>query len=368
MKIAVIYNPVYPVPPKKYGGTERLIYYLIKGLSELGVEVTLYGTADSKVDGRLIPFSPAAIPYDNDPRINQVNLSQREKLLGSMWARLRDEKGNFDVIHAVGIEIPEDLRQTPHLITFDHNPNLLNIQQLETSFRNQILVSVSKSQQQNLPDLSYMGYIYNSLDPDVYPIVTKPEEYLLFIGRIGVDKQPHLAMELAIAMNRQLKYIGKKELIAEDYLKLYARDYLGNPLLDYLGEMGDREKAPWIANAAVNLHPINFREPFGLTVVEAGYCGTPTIAMNRGSMPELIEDGKNGILVEDYVLAANRFSEAIRLDRAVVAESFRSRFHYKRMANKYKKAYEIILERELVKHVNNQDALKLAQEKLQSET
>jgi glycosyltransferase involved in cell wall biosynthesis len=181
----------------------------------------------------------------------------------------------------------------------------------------------------------------------LYPFVAEPEDYLCFIGRIDPVKQPDVAIELAIQTGMHIKVaggIGGWE--AEQYFESKVKPLLKHPLAEFLGEVGWEDKIRLISNASCNLHPTGFREPFGLSVLEAGYCGTPTLAINRGALPETILDGKTGVLVEDFAEGCGRLGDCLTLNRRAISESFRQRFSQRQMALNYLRVYERLLAQE----------------------
>lgn len=210
--------------------------------------------------------------------------------------------------------------------------------------KNLYYVSVSLNQQGALPDLQYAGVVHNGEDPDLFPIVIKPDDYVCFLGRFDREKNPHLAIQLAINLGIKIKVAGKIDYQAEGYFDEEIKPLLDNPLVEYLGELAFQEKVQLLAHARCNLHPTGFREPFGLTVLEAAYCGTPTLATDRGSMPELIEDGRTGMLVEDFVEGYHRINECLEMDRQYIAQRARLLFNYRTMTRQYVHAYEQVVE------------------------
>lgn len=340
MRIAIVANPYYPVPPTKYGGTEWVIHYLIKGLMERGHEPILLGTGDSKVDCELIPIIDTAIPF---PRKSTPEFRQT---IRRSLAKTRDElkkiAPHVDIIHSMDFDL-KNFSEYPNVTTIHGHIGFENLPFFEER-RELPYISISKNQQEAFPDLNYVGVAYNGLDPADFPIVTTPEDYLCFFGRFDWDKSPHLAIQLALALGMRIKIAGKIDFGGVRYFREQIQPYLKNPLVEYLGEISFPEKVALASNAKCNLHPLlTRREPFGLTVIESAYCGTPTLAMRRGSMPELIEDGKTGILVEDYVEGFHKIEECFSMDRKYIAESARKKFNYKNMTRDYLRAYRRVI-------------------------
>ena len=342
MKIAIVSSWYVPVPPIKYGGTEQVIYYLIKGLKELGHEPILIGTADSTVDCEIIPIVDVATFF---PLSNAEKPAFAKKEVG--WDKKTHElltklAPHVDIIHSHGFDLRPFL-QYPNVTTLHGKIDFENIprylEQIELPF-----ISVSKNQQEILPELHYAGFVYNAEDPTDFPIVTEPEDYVCFLGRFDREKNPHLALELAISKGYKIKIAGKYDYLGENYFDEQVKPLLDHPLVEYLGELGFDDKVKLLANARCNIHPTNFREPFGLTVLEAAYCGTPTLAVSRGAMSELIEEGRTGILVEDIAEGYSKIEQCFEMDRAYIAARARALFNYQNMAKQYLKIYETIIE------------------------
>jgi glycosyltransferase involved in cell wall biosynthesis len=186
--------------------------------------------------------------------------------------------------------------------------------------------------------------VYNGEDPSQFPIVSEPEDYLCFLGRFDRDKSPHIAIQMALSLGMKIKLAGKIDVKSEGYFEEEIQPYLKDRLVDYLGELGFDEKVELLAHAKCNLHPTNFREPFGLTVIEAAYCGTPTLAIARGAMPELIEDGRTGLLVEDFIEGYNHIEKCFEMDRQYIASRARQLFNYKTMSEQYIETYRKVIE------------------------
>jgi glycosyltransferase involved in cell wall biosynthesis len=214
-------------------------------------------------------------------------------------------------------------------------------------------VTISQSQQVVAPELNYVGTVYNGEDPDQFPIVLNPRNYVCFLGRFDRDKNPHLAIQLALSLGVKIKLAGKIDHQGEGYFEEEVAKYFDHPLVDYLGELDFDAKIDLLSNARCNLHPTNFREPFGLSVLEAAYCGTPTMAIARGSMPELIEPDRTGLLVEDFLEGRSRLEDAYKMDREYIALRARQLFNYRAMAEEYVEIFkDVIASARLKKNVS----------------
>lgn len=342
MKIAMIAEPYVPVPPIKYGGTERVIYFLIKGLMERGHEVTLLAPGDSNVPCKLIPTIEKHSFYGKTKEEDAENEKIIAKVHKKMKGMIEDLLPQVDIIHSHGFDL-QNFQDFPNLTTL-HGPFIFSQIRYFEKRRGLFFASISENQKEGFPDLQYVGNCYNGLDPSEFPFVEKPDDYLCFIGRFDEEKNPHLAIELALKLGIKIKIAGKLDFRGEGYFEQVIRPYFDNPLVEYLGELAMPEKIELISNAKVNLHPTGFREPFGLTVLEAAYCGTPTLAISKGSMPELIEDGRTGLLVEDFVQGYHHMDQLFNMDRKYISERASNLFNYKTMAKQYELAYEKVVE------------------------
>ncbi len=341
MRIGIVASPHIPVPPPKYGGTEQIIYYLIKGLKEAGHEPILFGTNDSKVDCEVVPIADRAIYFPE--RQEQLGVHKRllRRLKSDTAEKLRAYLPRLDIIHSHGFDLI-DFQDFPNLTTLH---GAFNFQELSYYLARKDLyyVSISKNQQGACPDLQYVGVVYNGEDPDEFPFVEEPDDYVCFLGRLDHEKNPHLAIQLAINMGIKIKLAGKIDYQGEEYFDKYIRPFLQHPLVEFHGELGFADKVKLLAHAKCNLHPTNFREPFGLSVLEAAYCGTPTLAVARGSMPELIEPERTGLLVEDFVEGYHQIQKCFDMNRRYISERARLLFNYRTMTQQYIKAYEEVI-------------------------
>lgn len=341
MRVAIIAGPYLPVPPIKYGGTEQVIYYLIKGLLEAGHEPILLAPADSKVDCELLPIAKRAIGFAENPAGEQKNQELVKKITANTAVVLEKLSGRVDIIHSHGF----DMKNFAHFPNLTTRHNIVGFKDLPYYMDRKRLpfVSISENQRLTCPDLQYISTIYNGEDPACFPVVDKPKNYLSFLGRMDQDKNPHLAIELAISLGMKIRVAGKIDHEGIAYFNREVKPYLGHPLVEWLGELAEKEKIELVGKARCNLHPTNFREPFGLTVLEAAYCGTPTLAINRGAMPELIEDGRTGILVQDFVEGYYKLSECFNMDRSYIAQRARKLFNYQKMTAQYLRAYRKVI-------------------------
>lgn len=341
MRVGIVAGPYVPVPPSKYGGTEQVIHHLIKGLQEEGHEPVLMGTGDSKPPCELVPIFDKSISFSK----TREEFPLQEKLVARLNKKaekiIRKNLGNVDILHSHGFDL-NNFADFPNLTTL-HGPILFEQLPYYAQRSDLYYASISKNQQEAYPDLNYIDVVYDGEDPEDFPIVEKPSKYVCFLGRFDREKNPHLAIKLAINLGIKIKLAGKLDHLSDGYFEEEVEPLLGHPLVEYLGELDFTAKVKLISKAKCNLHPTGFREPFGLTVLEAAYCGTPTLAIARGSMPELIEVERTGMLVEDFIEGFHQIQECFEMDRLYIANRARMLFNYKNMAKQYMQCYERVL-------------------------
>ncbi len=341
MKIWIIASPFVPVPPKKYGWTERIIYFLIKWLKELGHEPILIWTADSEVDCEIIPIVDKCIcfPKTSEEVVPHKELQKNIKL--HTKEVLVKNISRFDILHSQWFDL-KDFWNYPNITTL-HWPIILDNIKYYENRKNLNYISISKNQQEAFPDLNYISTVYNWLDPEEFPFEEEQQDYLCFIGRLDYEKNPHLAIKLAIKLGIKIKLWWKIDSQWHDYFEREVKKYLDNPLVEFLWELDFNQKIEVLKNAKCNLHPTWFREPFGLSVLEAAYCWVPTLAIHRWSMPELIEEGRTWMLVEWFEEWYSCLEECFKMDRKYISERARMLFNYKNMSKKYVEAYEKVI-------------------------
>jgi len=346
VKVAIVSSPYVPVPPLKYGGAEKVVYYLIEGLKEQGHEPILIGPGDSRVKCEIIPTVKKAIFFPKDKRRLPAFNAKIRRIERETKKTLWDLTSKVDVIHSHKFDL-KDFADFPHVITL-HDPIILNQGKYKNNFPIQYYeerkhlnyVSISKNQQNAFPGLNYLGVVYNGEDPEEFPLIKKPSNYVCFVGRFDREKNPHLAIQLAINYGIKIKLAGKVDYASREYFREEVKPHLRHPLVEYLGEITPKETIRLVSKAKANLHPTGFREPFGLSVLEAAYCGTPTLAIERGSMPELIQNGHTGKLVEDFIEGYHQLEECFSMNREYIAKRARHKFNYQNMTKGYLKAYK----------------------------
>jgi glycosyltransferase involved in cell wall biosynthesis len=343
MKIAVLAPPWFPVPPTGYGGIEWVVWLLADGLVDAGHDVTLFASGDSRTRAKLeAVFEKAPSEW-----IGRSHWELRHLL--SCFTRAAD----FDVINdhtgMVGIAIAGAL-PTPVVSTvhgpLEGEPGEM-YEQLAAVAPGVGLISISMNQRRPKPQLNWVANCPNALDFSVYPMRAHPErgDYLLFLGRMSPDKGAHRAVAVAIETGLPLKLAGKmREEREKAYFDQFVRPHLGSDI-EYLGEVTHGEKVELLQGARATLFPIEWEEPFGLVMIESMACGTPVIATRWGAVPEVIEHGRNGIIVDDYRQMETAIEAADSLDPEELRSSCEERFSPQRMVADYVSAYETAIER-----------------------
>lgn len=337
MKIAQV-TPLYEaVPPRLYGGTERVVAHLTDALVDLGHDVTLFASAEAETRARLIPVRDQAIrldpaPLKSDLAAHMVQLSQ-----------VLAHADEFDVIHfhTDMIHFPFFERFADRTLTTLHGRlDLKDLPPVYERWRQYPLVSISNDQRRPLPDANWVATVQHGMRPDIYTPSSRSEGYLAFLGRISPEKRPDRAIEIATALGRRLRIAAKIDAADKVYWETVIQPLvLSNPLIEFVGEIGDHQKSAFLGGADALLFPIDWPEPFGLVMIEAMACGTPVVAFRCGSTPEVIQDGETGFLVdsmEEAVAAAARVSE---LDRDAIRARFELRFSATAMARRYLDVY-----------------------------
>ena len=337
MKIAQV-SPLYEaVPPKLYGGTERVVAHLCDALVELGHEVTLFASADAETKAELAPVRDQAIRLDPTPFKSDLASHM------SMLHEVRRRSDEFDIIHfhtdMIHFPFFEDMAE--RTVTTLHGR--LDIKGLGDVYRRWPqfpLVSISDSQRTALPRLNWAGTVLHGLKTGAYRRGDGAGGYLAFLGRISPEKGPERAIAIAKALGMPLKIAAKVDPADRTYFEDVVEPLLHHPLIDYIGEIGDGQKPAFLGDAAALLFPINWPEPFGLVMIEAMACGAPVVAFDCGSVPEVIEDGVTGFIVGNTDAAVHAVRRAVKLDRRMIRAQFERRFSATAMARRYLDLYE----------------------------
>jgi glycosyltransferase involved in cell wall biosynthesis len=343
MRIAQVAPLFESVPPKYYGGTERVVSYLTEELVRQGHDVTLFASGDSETHARLVAGSRRSLRLDKhcvDQLAHQV----------LMLERVVQRAASFDVIHfhVDYLHYPFSRRHpTPHLTTLHGRLDIPDLVPLYREFRDMPVVSISDAQREPLSFANWIGTVHHGLPGDLYRFQPGPGQYLAFIGRVAPEKRVDRAIAIARRVDIPLKIAAKVDDIDRDYFEQVVEPMLRDPLIEYVGEIGEGEKAEFLGNASVLLFPIDWPEPFGLVMIEAMACGTPIIAFRRGSVPEVMEQGRTGFVVDDLDSAVAAVRRAGELSRKRCREVFEQRFTATRMANDYLTLYASLVDQRL---------------------
>ena len=342
MRIAQVAPLTEAVPPRLYGGTERVVYWLTEELVALGHEVTLFASGDSRTSGKLEAAWPKALRLDGSVRdANALHMLMLERV------RRKCDDEEFDFLHFHLDYYPFSLfarQPTPFLTTLHGRLDLPEHQPVFTTFSSIPIVSISNAQRRPVPQANFIRTIHHGLPANL--LSPRPIEpgYLAVLGRIAPEKGVDQAIGIAQRCGLPLKIAAKVDPMDREYFEHDIRPLLGLPGVEYIGEINDSEKSDFLSGAIGLLVPIDWPEPFGLVMIEAMACGTPVIAYNRGSVPEIIEDGKTGFIVEDEISAVADVGRLADLDRGAIRKTFETRFTARRMALDYLRTYQGLID------------------------
>jgi glycosyltransferase involved in cell wall biosynthesis len=335
LRIAQISPLTEAVPPKLYGGTERVISWLTEELVALGHEVTLFASGDSVTSARLEPMWPTALRLDGSVRDpNALHMSMIEQIA----QRARE----FDLLHFHLDYYPFSVmsrQSTPFLTTLHGRLDLPEHEPVFSTFPNVPLVSISNAQRRPAPNANWIGTVYHGMPENLLRPVPADPSYLAFLGRISPEKRVDRAIHIAERCGLPLKIAAKVDAVDHDYFEEMIKPLLTKPNVEFIREIPDAQKSEFLSNAFALLVPIDWPEPFGLVMIEAMACGAPVIAFNRGAVSELIEDGVTGFVVEDETSAVGALRHLSRLSRTVIRKRFEERFTARRMARDYLAVY-----------------------------
>lgn len=344
MKIAQVAPLGERVPPKMYGGTERVVYALTEELVKRGHHVTLFATGDSLTSAELISVYPKALreggisdPYGPD-YYNMLNVGLAYKM-----------QGEFDIIHdhnpylslPTAILATTPVVQTLHGAINIHNRKLLT---MLNNTKNPSFVTVSKSQAHPLPNLNYAGNVYHGLEMQNYPFSKDNEGYLLYVGRISEQKGVHHAIETAEILNMRLIIAAKIDPADKPYFEEFIKPRLSNQIR-WIGEVDQEARNALMSRAYAFLHPVKWREPFGLAIIESMACGCPVIGFNRGSIPEIIKHEKTGFIVEDTAEMIEYVGKIDKISRIYTRNYALKYFSAQRMTTEYERIYAALVEK-----------------------
>jgi glycosyltransferase involved in cell wall biosynthesis len=343
MKIAQVAPLQESVPPKLYGGTERVVYYLTEELVRLGHQVTLFASGDSRTSASLHATVPQALRLDS---------SVRDYLPYAVLQieQLRQRAQEFDMVHFHGdyLHLPLVRAQAfgPVLTTLHGRLDFPDYRRVFEEFRDAPLVSIADHQRGPLAACDWAGTVYHGLPENVCQYAgPKRGEYLAFLGRISPEKRPDRAIEIATRAGMPLKIAAKVDKVDHRYFETEIEPLLARANVEFVGEIGEHQKSDFLGGAHALLFPIDWPEPFGLVMIEAMSCGTPVIGWRAGSVPEVIDEGESGFIVDSIDAAVAAVQQAANLSRARVRACFERRFTAARMARDYVALYEKLLAR-----------------------
>ena len=350
MRIAQIAPLMESVPPRLYGGTERIVSYVTDELVRLGHDVTLFASGDSVSTATLVPCAAMALRLDSNVRdfIPYYML---------MLDRVRELADEFDILHFHIDQFHFPLfRPIAHrtVTTLHGRQDLHDLKPLYLGFGDMPLVSISENQRRPVLNSNFVATVYHGIPADLLSANYHPRGgYLAFLGRISPEKRPDRAIQIAQAAGIPLKIAAKVDRVDEAYFREQIEPLLSLPGIEFLGEINDRGKAKFLGEARALLFPVDWQEPFGLVMIEAMACGTPVLAFRCGSVPEIIDPGVTGAIVESMEEAVQVLPRVLSLDRRRVRRRFEQRFTAGRMARDYVQVYRSLLGRERpVQHHN----------------
>jgi glycosyltransferase involved in cell wall biosynthesis len=331
--------PLYEsVPPKLYGGTERVVAYLTDELVNQGHAVTLFASGDSITKARLVAISPYALRLHNHLDPLAYHILQLQEVF--------ERANEFDILHfhTDYLHFPFSSNNSITTITTLHGRlDIDDLKPIYEKFDNVPVVSISDAQREPLPMANWIGTVYHGLPFDLYKKGEGKGDYVTFIGRISPEKRADRAIEIARQANIKIKIAAKIDKADQSYFEKEIRHLFKLPHVEFLGEVGEIEKAELLGNAVAMLFPIDWREPFGIVLIEALACGTPVIAYNHGSVPEVITHKKTGFVVENINEAVNALKHINHINRDECRASFENRFSAGIMVKNYIQLYEKLL-------------------------
>jgi glycosyltransferase involved in cell wall biosynthesis len=335
VRIAQVAPLIESVPPRAYGGTERVVSYLTEALVDMGHEVTLFASGDSATRARLVPVVDRAL---------RLNAARPDPIIWHtlLIDRVRELADHFDVIHfhIDTMQLPVMMRcPTPSLSTLHGRLDLPDLKSLYRRFSRYPLVSISDSQRKPIAFANWIDTVPHGLPLDLYRFHPDPQDYFAFLGRISPEKRCDRAIEIAIACRTPLRIAAKVDRADRAYFESVIEPLLDHPLVTFIGEIGDADKDEFLGHARALLMPIDWPEPFGLVMIEAFACGVPVIAYGHGSVPEIVDDGVTGFIVQDQQQAIAAAQRVDRISRRTCRQVFEQRFAAPVMARHYLRLY-----------------------------
>lgn len=338
MRICQIAPLIESVPPRGYGGTERVVHWITEELVRRGHEVTLFASNDSVTSADLVPMHTASLRTSQQCRDYVVH----HVLLIEQFLR---RQSDFDIIHShIEYLLFPWIRHLglPAMTTLHNCIDFSDVSALMREFTDVPLVSISNSQRAAHPDLNWIGTVYHGMPRDLFAPNYSPGDYLLFLGRFSAEKQPDIAIKIAresghrILIAAKLDHTVKRDV---SYFQEQVEPLLNEPGVEYLGEVNDEAKKDLLAGAKALLFPIDWNEPFGLVMIEALASGTPVIAYRSGSVPEVIQHAETGFVCDSFNEAVGAVERLERIDRRRCREEFERRFSVEAMVDRYLSLY-----------------------------
>src|ERR1700726_2790332 len=340
MRIAQIAPLTEAVPPKLYGGTERVVHWLTEELVALGHDVTLFASGDSCTSAKLEAQWPRALRLDDSVR-------DPNALHMLMLERVRQQADEFDFLHFHLDYYPFSLfsrQRVPFVTTLHGRLDLPEHQPVFAPFSSAPVISISDSQRRPPPQAAWVGPLHRALPEGLLKPLPVRQKYLAFLGRIAPEKGIDRAIAIARHCGVPLRIAAKVDKVDREYFDEKILPLIDGQNIEYIGEINDADKSEFLSGAIALLAPIDWPEPFGLVMIEAMACGTPVIAFNRGSAPEVVDDGVTGFIVEDEISAIGAVDRLPQLPREKIRERFEQRFTARRMAQDYLAVYRSLIE------------------------
>ena len=344
LKIALVAPFEEPVPPRTYGGTERVVNNLANQLVAMGHDVTLFASGDSNTAAKLVACVDRAVRVLPEARRPQIRAALNQQ--GLIKAIRHISKSKFDIIHnhfGWQMLLYKDFIKQPVITTLHGILSEPTENYMHRMFKDESFVSISKSQRRHGAQLHYVATVYNGINLERFKFNDTPEDYLIFLGRIHPQKGPEYAIEIAKRTGHKLIIAAKIDPLEMQYFENDIKPLIDGKQIVFVGEVAHTQKIKLLKNAKAMLTPIQWDEPFGITNIEAMACGTPVIAINRGSLPEIIVNGKNGFLCSNIDQMIRRVDEIHKINRAACRAQIEKKFSAQHMAEGYLKAYRRVL-------------------------
>jgi glycosyltransferase involved in cell wall biosynthesis len=338
--------PLYErIPPKLYGGTERVVSYVTEELVRRGHQVTLFASGDSQTGAKLVPGCPQSLRLAGKPELGAF-------LQLPMLSDVYEEAGRFDVIHS-HIDYWSfpfaRLTNVPSVATMHGRLDVEDLHPVYARYRSMPLVSISDAQREPLPLMNWIKTVYHGLPRDLLRFSPNPGKYLAFLGRISPEKRPDLAIKVARQLGIPFKIAAKVDVVDRQYFETVIKPLLSPPDVEYIGEIGEAEKSEFLGNALAFMFTVDWPEPFGLAMIEALACGTPVIARPCGSIPEVIRSGVSGFIASSVDEMAAAVRNIGKISRQECRREFETRFTAEIMVDNYEQVYRELIEKGLTK-------------------